>query len=84
METKLTLRMDSRLIEEAKSWARSHGVSLSELVAGYFASLAEPPGRDLAPWTRRLAGAARGPEDAAPTDEQIRAEHAAHADARHR
>jgi hypothetical protein len=84
VETKLTLRMDSRLIEEAKSWARAHGVSLSELVAGYFASLAAPPGRDLAPWTRRLAGVARGPEDVVPTDEQIRAEHAAHVDARHR
>ena len=83
MQTKLTLRMDDQLIEEAKSWARAHGVSLSELVAAYLASLAEPPGRDLAPWTRRLAGVARGSDGRVPTDEQIRADYAAHVDAKH-
>jgi hypothetical protein len=84
VQTKLTLRMDDRLIGEAKSWARARGVSLSELVAGYFASLADPRPDDLAPWTRRLAGVARAPDGEAPTDEQIRAEHAAHVDAKHR
>jgi predicted HicB family RNase H-like nuclease len=48
VQTKLTLRMDDRIIAEAKAWAGAHGVSLSELVAAYLASLAEPPGRDRA------------------------------------
>ena len=39
MHTKLTLRLDSRLIERAKRYAREHNTSLSALVAGYFALL---------------------------------------------
>jgi hypothetical protein len=84
VQTKLTLRMDDRIIAEAKAWAGAHGVSLSELVAAYLASLAEPPGRELAPWTRRLAGIARGADGEVPTDEQVRADYAAHVDAKHR
>jgi hypothetical protein len=84
MQTKLTLRMDDQIIAEAKVWAGARGVSLSELVAAYLASLAEPPRGELAPWTRRLAGVARGPDGEAPTDAEVRADHAAHVDARHR
>lgn len=36
METKLTLRLDERIINAAKVYAREHGVSLSKLVANYF------------------------------------------------
>lgn len=36
---KLTLKLNSELIEEAKEYARLHGTSLSRLVASYFASL---------------------------------------------
>jgi len=36
METKLTLRVDTRLIDAAKLYARKQGVSLSKLVADYF------------------------------------------------
>lgn len=44
MQTKLTLRMDSELIERAKAYASASGRSVSELVADYFAVLgtAEP------------------------------------------
>jgi hypothetical protein len=36
MATKLTLRLDEGVIREAKRVARARGVSLSEMVSGYF------------------------------------------------
>ncbi len=62
MYTKLTLRIDSRLIEEAKQYAEEHGSSLSQLVAEYFAVLTakdddtEAFERKLPPITRSLVG----------------------------
>jgi Family of unknown function (DUF6364) len=41
--TKLTLRLDSGLIENAKAFAAEHHRSLSQLVADYFARLADQP-----------------------------------------
>ena len=41
--TKLTLRLDSGLIEGAKEYAHSHQRSLSQLVADYFARLVAQP-----------------------------------------
>lgn len=42
MHTKLTLRLDENLIAQAKEYAAREGRSLSDLVAAYFARLAEP------------------------------------------
>lgn len=42
MNTKLTLRLDEALIQQAKAYAAKEGRSVSELVAGYFARLTEP------------------------------------------
>lgn len=39
MATKLTLRLDDKLIRQAKMTARSKGVSLSRIVEDYFKSL---------------------------------------------
>ena len=39
MQTKLTLRMESRLVEQAKAFAKSHGNSLSAIVTDYFRQL---------------------------------------------
>ena len=39
MTTKLTLRMDERLIEVAKRHAAAHETSVSRMVAAYFAAL---------------------------------------------
>ena len=39
MHTKLTLRLDERLIESAKRYAREHEKSVSQVVADYFAAL---------------------------------------------
>ncbi len=77
MQTKLTLRMDDKLIERAKAWAKSRDISLSQAVAQFFAAL--PPYErepELSPWTRSLIGIARRPGEArAPTDEEIREEY---------
>ena len=40
MATKLTLRLDDKLIRQAKEAARSKGVSLSRIVEDYFRSIA--------------------------------------------
>lgn len=39
MQSKLTLRMEKQLIEEAKVYSQQTGKSLSRLVADYFRSL---------------------------------------------
>ncbi len=39
MATKLTLRLDEKVIRQAKETARSKGVSLSRIVEDYFRSL---------------------------------------------
>ncbi len=36
MQTKLTLRLDDRLIEQAKAYAQEKGRSLSQVVSDYF------------------------------------------------
>ena len=61
--TKLTLRLDSGLIESAKAFAHEHQQSLSQLVADYFARLVAQPAtaalaedKALSPITASLAG----------------------------
>lgn len=39
MNTKLTLNIDQNIIEEAKTYAKSHSVSLSKLIENYLSSL---------------------------------------------
>jgi hypothetical protein len=62
MQTKLTLRLDDRLIQQAKRHARRSGRSLSVLVADMFRQLQEdqPAARELTPVVRSLAGALKG------------------------
>jgi hypothetical protein len=75
MQTKLTLRLDDAVIRRAKVWAHARGVSLSEVVSGFFAQLPDEAADDVAPkvgaWTRRLIGAA-GPGPAAQSDAEVR------------
>lgn len=63
MQTKLTLRLEARLIRRAKAYAARSGKSLSEVVADFFARLqapsAEPP-EVRSPAVRSLAGALAG------------------------
>jgi hypothetical protein len=46
MATKLTLRMDERLIKQAKQYAKQSGKSVSKLVADFFALLNLEPEED--------------------------------------
>ncbi len=62
MQTKLTLRLEEDLIQQAKSYASRRGQSLSQFVAEYFALLMsddERDGPELSPVTRSLRGALR-------------------------
>ena len=69
MQTKLTLRLDERLIRDAKHYARRSGKSLSQMVAEYFSTVTSPDAvrEDLTPAVSRLKGVLAGtnvyPED---------------------
>jgi hypothetical protein len=39
---KLTLSIDDRVVSRAKRYAKSHGVSVSQMVETYLAAVAEP------------------------------------------
>jgi len=57
MQTKLTLRMESELIERAKQHAKQQGKSLSQVVADYFAVFTQDKNRkSIAPVTQSLVG----------------------------
>lgn len=66
MPEKLTLRLDQNLIAGAKSYAKEHGRSVSQLVADYFSQLtvagaaSAPPKRGSV--TAKLRGALKGAE----------------------
>ena len=66
MQTKLTLRLEQRLIRRAKAYARRTGKSVSELVADFFGRLEaapEPGPTDVvahSPVVRSLVGALAG------------------------
>ena len=63
MQTKLTLRLEQRLIQRAKAYAHRSGKSLSELVADLFARLQAPAteaAEPQSPAVRSLAGALEG------------------------
>lgn len=63
MKTKLTLRLDERLIARAKRYSDRSGKSVSQLVADYFALIEadEPiPGTELTPRVRAMIGSLKG------------------------
>ena len=67
MQTKLTLRLDERLVRRAKAHAKREGKSLSQVVADYFSLLKQPGGGNgeaeaAAPLTQSLRGILRGAE----------------------
>ena len=79
--TKLTLRLDSGLIESAKAFAQEHQRSLSQLVADYFARLgaqsvstASTKAKALSPITASLAGswAVKKPAELSPVTNSLR------------
>lgn len=64
MQTKLTLRLDEKLIKHAKLFAKKNGKSVSQIVADYFVLLEEkrqaPKFITLTPTVQSLKGALRG------------------------
>ncbi|MCF8238638.1 MAG: DUF6364 family protein [Saprospiraceae bacterium] len=58
MDTKLTLRLDKSVIEQAKAYARTHQTSISSLVEAYLALLtrSETSAQIISPTVRQLTG----------------------------
>ncbi len=57
MQTKLTLRLEDALIQQAKSYAKQHGKSLSQVVTDYFKILTKKTeGKETPPITQSLIG----------------------------
>jgi len=61
MNAKLTLRLDESLIAAAKDYAAQHGSSVSQMVANYFAALAQKTADNA-----RAAQAKTQPDQAGP------------------
>lgn len=65
MATKLTLTVEERIIEKAKSYAKQTGRSLSELAGNYLGTLVEE-NKDLqhvSPKLKKLVGSVKLPDD---------------------
>ncbi|MBL3591848.1 MAG: antitoxin [gamma proteobacterium endosymbiont of Lamellibrachia anaximandri] len=57
MQTKLTLRLEDALIQQAKNYAKQHGKSLSQVVTDYFKILInKAEGAETPPVTQSLIG----------------------------
>ena len=57
MQTKLTLRLEDSLIKQAKSYAKQHDKSLSQVVADYFQILTQQSKKPvISPITKSLIG----------------------------
>ena len=57
MQTKLTLRLEDSLIQQAKNYAKQHDKSLSQVVADYFQVLTQQSGKTgISPITKSLIG----------------------------
>jgi hypothetical protein len=62
MKTKLTLKMDSSIIQNAKIFAKSKNVSLSQLIENYLSLLTNPKGDDeVTPLVKSLSGVIKLP-----------------------
>lgn len=58
MDTKLTLNIDSFVIEQAKEYARSRRVSLSKLIESYLSAIIKKDNREeeITPLVKKLSG----------------------------
>lgn len=65
MNTKLTLRLNNRIIERAKIYAKSHKVSLSKLIESYLDSVTEEKEKEetITPLVDSLSGIIDLPAD---------------------
>ncbi len=67
METKLTLRLNDKVIERAKTYAKSHKISLSKLIESYLDSLTGEKNtgnkKSITPLVESLSGVIELPSD---------------------
>ena len=59
---KLTLSVDEAIVSRAKRYAKQHGVSVSQMVEAYLASVSEPSApalKELPPMLRSVRGLLR-------------------------
>lgn len=59
METKLTLRLNKRVIDQAKDYAHLHDVSLSKMIESYLESITEQKSTtpaEITPLVKSLSG----------------------------
>lgn len=64
MNTKLTLTIDKSVIEDAKTYAKEHGKSLSQIIENYLKSLPmEREKQEISPNVRKLTGVIKLPKD---------------------
>lgn len=67
METKLTLRLNDKVIERAKIYAKNHKISLSKMIESYLDSLtteiAEKDKAAITPLVKSLSGVIDLPAD---------------------
>ena len=58
METKLTLRLNKRVIDKAKDYAHNHNISLSKLVESYLESITKQKAvaTEISPLVESLSG----------------------------
>ena len=63
MDTKLTLKLDSSIIEQAKLYAKEKNTSISKLIESYLGLLIDPKERqDVTPLVKSLSGIVNLPE----------------------
>jgi Family of unknown function (DUF6364) len=57
MDTKLTLKLDQMIIEQAKNYAKDRNTSLSKLIESYLGKLVEPDKQvEITPLVQSLSG----------------------------
>lgn len=57
MDTKLTLKLDNIVIEQAKTYAKKKNISLSKLIESYLGLLVEPQeAQEVTPLVKSLSG----------------------------
>lgn len=64
MDTKLTLKLNGEIIEQAKAYAKKKNTSLSKLIESYLGLLLEPNEKqEVTPLVKSLSGVVNLPKD---------------------
>ncbi len=64
MDTKLTLKLDGEIIEQAKAYAKKKNTSLSKLIESYLGLLVDPNEKhEVTPLVKSLSGVINLPKD---------------------